>query len=372
MKILYITRGPFGVLGGAASYMIPTIAAKHHEVLVCSYHNPESPEKIVFTNPELRIVNIFNRKKFRTFINLYRVMIQFKPDVIHIFQSPNVLLYLQGIRIIDPAVRSVLDFRTQIISNEWKHKIKLRLRFFFSQFYSDHIFTQSIHTISSSLPFRFRKYSELPIGIDLPSIVRRKVPFNKVKNFIFVGLIAWQREIQLLIEAFSTLTDRGITLDIIGDGDEMERLQTLIAEKGYSNIRMLGGMAQSEVYKRLHKYDAGVAYVPYSYYRWAPSLKSLEYSAGGLPVLASDTEGHKDYMNRFGFRFQLFNNSVRGIRDAVISLSESDVSILEEVEINYQAVKRFDWRYIVDHDVQPVYRRLLGEKMFNPVRARQG
>ena len=62
-------------------------------------------------------------------------------------------------------------------------------------------------------------------------------------------------------------------------------------------------MHQNQLFKEMSRYDAGVAYVqdegPGKIFNKSPSLKSLEYSAAGIPILASETIGHKEYQEKF-------------------------------------------------------------------------
>jgi len=360
MRIAFVTRGPFGVIGGAASYMLPTVASLRNDVLVCAPHSPASKEKVVFKNSEIDIVNIFSASNSRLVLNLYSELRRFKPDIVHVFQSPKCLLYFSELRSLFPKTKWILDIRTQIITDDSVQRRRMLGKFFFSQFYVDHIFSQSIHTISSSLPVRLKKFSELPIGLSINDFVARENPPQSVSRFIFVGLLAKQREIDILIKAFgefSAKTDKAVSLDLIGDGNDAAELKRLCQDQGFDNIKFLGVMEQRKIAETLHRYDAGIAYVPYEKYMWAPSLKSLEYAASGLPILASDTEGHKDYSERFGFTFNYFSNDHRGIVSGIESIVEK-TGFKKERSDNLSAVRRFDWEHIFNSDVLPVYNKL--------------
>lgn len=361
MKIAYILRGPYGVLGGSASYMIPAYMLPHADVRVLSYTSPGSVEKIVYTDSKVEIVDIYSDKEDQMLFNTYKALNAFKPDIVHVFQSQRCLLYFKSLCPLFPQTKWVLDIRTQIISSDKFRKKAMRRIFFYSQFFVDYVFGQSKHTISSSLPVRLRRYSEVPIGLKmsnfLPVTRETRVPIK----FIFVGLIAKERQLDILLEAFDVFQKQGhknCTLDLVGGGKDVRNLQLLMSQRGMKNINFLGVKTQKEVNQLMGLYDIGIAYIPNGVYEWAPSLKSIEYAASGLPILASDTKGHRDYEDRFGFQFNYFTNSVDGICEALETISNRD-TFDGEINNNLERARRFDWENIISVDVLPVYKKLL-------------
>ena len=366
MKVAFITRGPFGVLGGGASYMLPTELSKDHDVLVCSPHNPKSKEKIVHKNKSVRVQNTFGSNKKKMLLNTFHHLKEFNPDIVHIFQNPNCLFYLNNLQSAFPNTKWVLDFRTQIISQDKVHQRSLRRRFFFAHLMVDHIFSQSVHTMSSSLPVRLKSFTELPIGLDLNSIRTRKHTDirRKITKFVFIGMLAKQRKLGLLLRAFAIYVqehDATATLDVFGGGDDLENLKNVVEKLNCPNISLLGSVEQEVLGENMCNYDAGFAYVPYEGYMWAPSLKSLEYAAAGIPILASKTNGHIDYQKRFGFDFNYFDNTEASIVDAICNIVRIQ-DTAEQCEENSKAVIRFDWKSIVVSDILPVYRRILKQE----------
>ncbi len=349
------------MMGGAASYMIPHVMAKQTPVLVCSPHSPRSKEHIVFSDDTTDVRNVHAGNREGILLKIYRYLDSFQPDIVHIFQNPNCLYYLENLKGAFPKAKWVLDFRTQINSEDKKHVRTLRKRFFMAHLMADHIFSQSIHTIGSSLPLRLKPFRELPIGLDVEAFPAREKTESELRRFLFVGLIAKQRKLEVLIDAFNKYAvsaDSEATLDLIGGGDALEELRNRQSILGTNSVRFIGPLSQSELGQRMSQYDAGIAYVPGGAYQWAPSLKSLEYSAAGLSVFASATKGHRDYQKRFGFDFELFPNTEDGLVNALVHARNSK-NWSTSIARNKEAVLRFDWKEIIAKDLVPVYEKIL-------------
>lgn len=361
MKVAYITRAGFGLLGGAASYMYPTCAARHCDVEVLSPFLPDTSEPAVFSADQLTVRNVYDKSKNRVVQNIFMHLDRFRPDIVHMFHNPNCLLYTYTLRKLFPETKWILDFRSPIVAVKKKFRREMMWRYFYTQFYVDRILTHSQLTIKDNIPIRFRSCQEMLPGVDISKFPVCAYRSKKSKKFLYVGSIVPVRKLDRLIAGFVKFIHQGksnCTLDLIGDGEARESLEELVSAEGMGkHIRFKGVLPQDELYSIMHKYDVGVAYVPYEKFSRAPSLKSLEYAAAKLPVIASDTEGHIDYTIRFGFRFNLFDNSIAGICAALES-AHQDVSELDILH-NRSVVERFDWDYIVRNDLLPVYEQLL-------------
>ena len=94
----------------------------------------------------------------------------------------------------------------------------------------------------------------VPNGVHVSSFLKKS---NQKLKFLFVGRIVKQKNIDLLIKAWSLL-DRNLSeLFIVGDGTEVKRIQELIKEKSLENeVFMLGNIKNSEVQKLMQKSDS--------------------------------------------------------------------------------------------------------------------
>jgi glycosyltransferase involved in cell wall biosynthesis len=153
-----------------------------------------------------------------------------------------------------------------------------------------------------------------------------------------------------------------LTLDIYGTGDKENELKELIDRKiSANNVSLKGFLSQKELFSILPEYDAGIAFVYDktwdSIYSKAPSLKTLEYAAAGLPVIASKTQGHLDYMNRFGFRFLLFSNNFKSFCDLIKKIVLQGFNE-NDVKKNLECIKQFEWDNITKKKLFPLYENL--------------
>lgn len=119
-----------------------------------------------------------------------------------------------------------------------------------------------------------------------------------------------------------------------------------------------GAIDQQRLLEKLPDYDVGVAYVPDDLFAKAPSLKSLEYAAAGIRILASDTVGHRDYAKRFGFQFAFFRNDIRSIV-AMLDRIYCEFESLSDPVVNLRCVERFDWSSIVRDQLLPAYKEMI-------------
>jgi glycosyltransferase involved in cell wall biosynthesis len=154
-----------------------------------------------------------------------------------------------------------------------------------------------------------------------------------------------------------------LKLDIYGQGDAENELQEIIKQHFSSNnVSLKGFVSQDKLFSLLPNYDVGVAFIydhpEASFYCKAPSLKSLEYAAAGLPVIASKTPGHLDYMNRFGFKFELFNNTLESFQKLINKLTVYGFNE-NDVANNLKSAKRFDWDVIAQTKLLPFYEDLV-------------
>lgn len=86
-------------------------------------------------------------------------------------------------------------------------------------------------------------------GIDLSTFVANGTP-REPNHVLGVGRLVEKKGFHVLVEAVKVLLDKGVDLrcTLVGDGDQKERLEQLIAARGVgARLRMLGPRDQAEV-----------------------------------------------------------------------------------------------------------------------------
>lgn len=371
MKIAYLIRNEYGVLGGADSYMFPATVAKTQDVMVLESKAPESKgrEEIVFSCPDVALHNIYAQKINDRIANAHSALFAFDPDVVHVFQSAACLRFIYALRRSFPGAKWVLDFRTPLLVPGGRAAMRRRRRdYFFAQFFVDRILTHSLGTLGSNLPLRFRGVTEVPPGVALEMFEPGRPELREPSRFVFVGSLAKVRDVGFMVRAFGEAAgrvSRPITLDVYGAGDDEDHLRALAGELGLEGTVVFKGvLPQEELFRVLPGYDVGVAYVPLDrknrVFANAPSLKSLEYAAAGIEVLASATPGHKEHCRRHGFDFCFFRNTRADFAAGVEALCSRGLDEAR-LEKNAAAVAGMDWQAIVDGTLLPCYERLLAQ-----------
>lgn len=363
MKIIYVPRAPFGSASGAAAYMFPTLMAEFAQVMVASPPWQENSERRVFDNTNLNI-HYFECYGYRHQANeLVRLVDEFKPDIVHVFHGHRTVLYPS---LVDQSSnwlpRWVLDIRSPLLLDGMK-RARARLKGHISQYCYDAIFTHSPESAKSSIALMWKKAEFLPPGVST-NMFKPKPDRPRGRDgvrFVFVGSIAKERNIGLLVRAFHALrnqSDTPVSLDIFGGGDNLDEIKGLTRDLGMGEAVIFHGFVQQDqLFERLSDYDIGIGYVPCGKYFEAPSLKVMEYAAAGISILASDTLGLRRFEER-GLAMQFFSNSEESFTEA----ANKSIADLENGNVNdgnLEAIQKFDWDYIVKDKLLKYYEKIL-------------
>jgi glycosyltransferase involved in cell wall biosynthesis len=177
---------------------------------------------------------------------------------------------------------------------------------------------------------------------------------------VYVGSLDRKRRIEEMVEAVSlAAADLAVSLDIYGYGDRERRVRQAIEERGMTRvIAVHDAVHQAELFQRLSEHDIGLAYVPRVPYDSALPLKTLEYLACGLPVVATDTIGNRMVVQP-GVNGLLVDEDPRAFGAGIRELATA--AWWWSARQNARpSVESFDWESIVSHRLLPLYQALLG------------
>ncbi|MBL4903755.1 MAG: glycosyltransferase family 4 protein [Desulfocapsa sp.] len=357
LKILFVTTTLFGVRGTTGTYRLISILAKFHNVLVVTPNNINQEKHIVFIDNSIKIVKIVDRSNKGSLLKIKNLIDTFCPDIVYMFNSPNIINYLYHLSPIFPETKWIADFKTPLLQEGHTRK-KIRQKSFLSQFYLDAIFTLSRHSTKTWIPFLMRKTLEYPLGLDLSLFTPKKIVSEHIycHKFVFIGSLHPYRKLDFLINNFCRIIrdkpDIPFTLDIYGSGSAATPLKRLIRRNSMTDrIHLCGLLEQEKLFDKLKDYDAGIAYVPTQKYNKSPSLKVIEYVAAGLPAFASDTIGHRKQMDN-GLSFTLFKNTPASFIETITSSASSGIKT-ENINNNLKAIHRYDYRSIIKYYIEP-------------------
>lgn len=363
MRVAFILRSEFGLLGANASYMFPSVVARRHDVLVLtSPTGPAEADLAVFSDPNVMIARLTSDTLAGRAEEAMAYLERFQPDVVHVFNFRDCLLYPVMARLrLRRRCAWVLDIRTPLLEEDEALRRRIRMKNLLLQWAVDHVCTHEESSVPTHFPRLYRPSSLVRPGVDMAAF---KPPLPKsglLRRYVFIGSIARRRKIDFLIRSFAAFAQRvddGVTLDIYGGGNRLEAMRALVRSLGMDGVITLhGARDQAELFRVLPTYDAAIGYVPQGAFNNAPALKVLEYAAAGLPIFASDLSGLKR-LRRHGFRIVYFQNK----RDAFVRALRGNrrgADGARKAAHNWKTVQAFDWAHIVESELYPVYDKLL-------------
>lgn len=172
---------------------------------------------------------------------------------------------------------------------------------------------------------------------------------------IFVGRLAPQKNIPMLIEALALMKNK-IEMTIVGEGEDLDKIVNLIQKHKLKNINMVGVKTQKELVKLYNENDVFI--LPSE--KEGFSLAMLEAMASGLPIIGSDVIGMRELISNCGVL--VWNPSPQAYADTLDMLT-SDRSRL--IEMSKNAVKNarlYTWEAVVKN-FQAIYKEVLNENI---------
>ena len=366
LRIVYISNKPFGLVGTLGMYAVISEVAKQHDVLVFC---PRGGEDIVYSNPKVSINSRYDMQAPYSdqlptgFVESLR---EFDPHIIHCFGT-RCIDVVQRVRELALSARIIMDIRSPIIAENINVEIKMKERLMRGQYIADHLSFHCYGTYERDLGSSAVPVSIIPPGYFKDNFkVKRPELVGQPKKFVFVGSVAKVRKIDRLVRQFVDAHEKvsaDITLDIFGDGDAYGEVKALIKNLGASRyIRMKGMVRQLKLHKKLATYDAGIAFVPaIERFSTAPSIKSVEYAAAGIPVICTRTKGHEEFSERFGLKFFYYDDVEDGFSSLLSELPE--VNELQcAVRSSQKALVHLRYENLIQEYVMPMYAQVIGAK----------
>ncbi len=133
------------------------------------------------------------------------------------------------------------------------------------------------------------------------------VPSNDSYIVGFVGSLSWEKNLSILLKAFSILKNKGISVKllVVGDGPEREKLQRISQELGIASyVHFIG--YQDNPYMFMAHFD--VLVLPSLYETF--SYVSIEAMTCGVPVISTKWYGCEEiYYNMYNCILVSINNS---------------------------------------------------------------
>jgi glycogen synthase len=282
MKILVYSSVFYPAIGGIENhslFLVKEFVKAGHQVRVIT-EQEQDPQKPLERIEVLRTPGVF--KQLKMF---------YWADVLYM---PNITLKGAWLILFNPFKKWVIshnDFHLQY-SNDLKTKLKWLLI---------KMATRNI-SVSKSVAQFLKIPSEVIYNCYDDSVFKLYTEEPRTYDIVFVGRLVSQKGCELLIDACKTL-DRPFTLNIIGDGFEMEKLKSKVKELRLENvIKFLGFKKNEELARLLNRHRIMVV----------PSLDvegfgivALEGLACGCHMIVSNAGGLSEAVDGFGDIFQM-------------------------------------------------------------------
>ena len=256
-------------------------------------------------------------REFVFCINLIKYLLKHRKEI-------DVMYVLAPVWLSQPAmfcarllkIKTVFDLRSVPTSNSLAKRVVLKICDILTFICADIITSHNSTLIKEGYGPRYlRKLIEVPIGYDVnlkPNLEKRERPYK----FVFLTSMDSPRRIDVACEAFKGLTD--YELYIFGDGQHYD--QILQDYGNEPNIHIMGMVEYKKLMEILPTFDYGLAFIPQTtYYENQPALKAVECLGAGLPVIATNTQGNRVYVNESNGLLIDFNSVA--LQNAVLEIS---------------------------------------------------
>lgn len=206
---------------------------------------------------------------------------------------------------------------------------------------------------SNQLGLDMNKTSIVSLGADIISTENKD--FHNI-NLLYVGTLN-NRKIFKTIEGLQHFLERikplcNITYDIIGEGDEMQKIANMVSEFGLGNIvKLHGKKPYSELKPFFDQCNIGVSFIPQTdYYEFQPPTKTFEYGLSGMFCIATGTYANRKVISK--------NNGII-IEDNPNSFSKALTFIYNNKDLFnskdiQNSMSEYSWKNVIDSQLRPI------------------
>jgi glycosyltransferase involved in cell wall biosynthesis len=181
-----------------------------------------------------------------------------------------------------------------------------------------------------------------------------------VLRLLFVGRMATQKDLPLLV-ATAQLLGPKVTVDIVGDGELRREIAELAQAVPEGRVRMWGALAGDALLARYREADVFVM----TSEREGMPLALLEAMASGLPVVASDVQGLREFVGGVGLLVS--DRSPAGFAEQIERLIDDRALRTKLGEASIAAVQSRRWDALAG-DVLEAYELAGGRPLLAPTR----
>lgn len=190
------------------------------------------------------------------------------------------------------------------------------------------------------------KISIMQNGIDLSFFIAKN---SRERKIVFSGVMYYHRGLDVLLDAvpkiIESLPDTKVTL--LGEGSEMQRLQTIVAEKNIAkNVEFTGWLDRTMIPNYLSSASIGIGPLQLTP-TTAKSIpvKVLEYMASSLPIIAKTGSISDDILKNGENGY--FIEDANDLAEKVIKLLQEPMLVEQMGNTSRLMVEKFSWKNLL-------------------------
>jgi glycosyltransferase involved in cell wall biosynthesis len=303
---------------------------------------------------------------YRALKKVDELMNETEINILHIRSFPNLGLILTSVPWLDSPSTSISDVRGTAISNpffETLSRVGIRVQ--------DLLVDETIvidEKVSDRIFSSRSDVSILPLGVDLSlftpegeSYDRTNWGFKKEDIIIgYTGNLHSSKGIGKLVDSFiqAKRKDSRLRLVIIGSGPAKKVVKEKVSIHNLSDSVILVGEVDFEkIPNYLRTFDIGAAYIPNKpQFRNQPPLKTVEFLACGLPIVATNTPGNLRFATP-DTNGIIVSDEVESFSSGILRLSENEKLRHQLGQKSRESISDYDYEKIVTEYLIPIYEK---------------
>jgi hypothetical protein len=370
MKIVFITNNSFGEQGTPGTYELIDRMSLKADIEVFSRKYNGKNINIVFDKKDDYCIHEVDYSKYEDIEWMISRIISFNPHVLYFCSGQiwrfNEARIIRKVKENIPDVKAVLDIKSPPLIDDHLQLQQIREESSSYQYMLDKILSRSQEDIERWFSKVETECVLYPLGIPLDAFKSKKFYHDIIycHRYVYIGALHKRRKIEKLLYFILQLPERvkcKISFDIYGSGPLDNDLKNIIEDKGLiDTVGIKGSIRQNSLFDVLKDYDAGIGWVPYQSYDFAPSLKSLEYISAGLVPLLSNTIAHQRLLEH-EFNIEYFSMDPRSFTNAIRKLCFEGVST-SKISENLEIIKHHDWNTVIEDFIYPELKKMVKNK----------
>ena len=298
-------------------------------------------------------VAFFYRRNLNSYKEIEKVIIERKPDVIHIRLDSNFLIIdklkkrFKDLIVSTEVNASPFDenFKNILFSDHFKKMERKSLQkadanFFVSSFLRSSIMEQ----YDDSRDFVVQN----GVDLNLFSSENQTVANSENLTFGYVGTIDYHKKLKNLVDAFGVVQSKKpkTNLVIVGDGPMFLDLEAYIKSKNLEEfVQLTGWIDHNNIIDYLLKFDVAIHH---SANKYMSPLKIFEYMAVGLPVIGPDIPSVREVFDE-NEDIILVEDSVKDLTQKMLFYIQNPVERSKYAEKGQQKIRsQYGWDSNVD------------------------